>query len=143
VTATSSTSDRGDPATSTAQTVAEFLHTFLSGDIENARSLVTDDFTFRAPLIEAVAGKETFFAGATEKSTLIRSFRILRQWEDADDVSTVYELDIVTPGGEARMMLHEWHTVRDGKLASTSMVFDTAARAAGLIHDALMSHDHT
>ena len=47
--------------------VTEFLTAFYSGDVDRARDLVADDFTFRAPLVEPVATKEAYFAGAPEK----------------------------------------------------------------------------
>lgn len=51
----------------------------------------------------------------------------------------MYEIDVRTDGGAASMRLHEWHTVRDARLVSTVMTFDTAAPAALLMHQALMS----
>jgi ketosteroid isomerase-like protein len=125
-----------------AGVVTEFLTALYSGDIDRARDLVADDFTFRAPLVEAVAAKEAYFAEAPEKMQFVRGCRVLRQWHDADagEVSSVYELDIETPAGAASMRMSEWHTVRDGRLTSTVMIFDTAARAAQLLGDALGAH---
>lgn len=129
----SSLSSTSSPAT----VVADYLTAFLSGDIAKARSAMTDDFTFRAPLVHANGTKEVFFAGAEHKSALIRDFRILRLWQDGDEVSCVYEIDVETPAGRASMPLHEWHLVRDGRIAAISMIFDTHAPAADLIRNAL------
>jgi ketosteroid isomerase-like protein len=125
-----------------AGVVTEFLTAFFSGEIERARSLVADDFAFRAPLVEAAATKDAYFAGAAEKMQFVRRFRILRQWHDAQagEVSSVYELDVETPSGAASILMSEWHTVRDGRLTSTVMVFDTAGRGAKLLGDALGAH---
>jgi hypothetical protein len=82
--------------------------------------------------------QEVFFAGAEEKSALVRGFRVLRQWEDADDVSTLYEIDVETKAGAASMLMFEWHHVRDSSIDSTVMVFDTIAPAAELIRTELM-----
>jgi hypothetical protein len=119
--------------------VSEYLTAYLSGNIDHARSLVREDFWFRAPLIETTATKDVYFAGSDEKLALIRDFRIVAQWEGGDEVSTVYEIDVQTPAGTASMLMHEWHTVHDGQLTSTVMIFDTAARAAQLLGDALTS----
>jgi ketosteroid isomerase-like protein len=131
--------NRDAPASDAASVVAEFLTAYLSGDLDRARSLVCDDFVFQAPLIEQQATKENFFGGAEPKVALIQGHRILRSWADGDEVSTVYEIDVRTEEGAASMCLHEWHTVRDGRLVSTVMTFDTAAPAALLMHQALMS----
>ncbi|WP_181799042.1 nuclear transport factor 2 family protein [Kitasatospora acidiphila] len=117
--------------------MTEYLAAFLAGDIAKARSAVSDDFSFRAPLMPIRGTKEQFFAGAERKTGLIRDFRILRLWQDGDEVSCVYEIDVSTPAGQASMLLHEWHVVRQGLLVETTMVFDTQAQAAHLIHDAL------
>ena len=69
------------------------------------------------------------------------TFALLRQWQDGDDVSTAYEIDVRTAAGAATMLLHEWHTVANGQLRSSVMAFDTAAPAARLLHDALMPAD--
>ncbi|MBO0689498.1 MAG: hypothetical protein J2P40_08000 [Candidatus Dormibacteraeota bacterium] len=122
-----------------AAVVTEFLTAFFSGEIDRARSLVADDFTFRAPLVGAAATKEAYFAGAAEKVQFVRGMRILRQWQDgpAGEVSSVYELDVETPAGSDSLLMGEWHRVRERLLASTVMIFDTGARAAQLLGGAL------
>jgi ketosteroid isomerase-like protein len=127
------------PAADAASVVAEFLTAYFSGDLNRAQSLVSDDFVFQAPLVEQHATKEVFFGGAEQKIALVRGIRILRSWVDGEEVSTVYEIDVRTEAGAASMRMHEWHTVRDGLLVSTVMTFDSSARAALLMHQALMS----
>jgi hypothetical protein len=102
-----------------------------------ARAMLTDDFSFRAPLVDE-GSQASFFASGDEKSALVRGFRVLRQWEDGDDVSTLYELDVETKAGAASMLMYEWHHVRDGSIDSTVMVFDTVAPAAELIRNELV-----
>jgi predicted SnoaL-like aldol condensation-catalyzing enzyme len=127
-------------ATNASQFVSEFLMAFLSGDHEKAASMLTSDFWFRAPLIHHGGDKAAYFAGAKEKVKYIRRFGILRQWADENEVATFYELEIETPQGSATMIMSDWHTIRNGKVASIQMVFDTAAKAARLLGAALTSH---
>jgi len=131
---TEETSARG-PAP--ASVVTEYLTAYLSADISKASSMVREDFSFRAPLVENTADKAIFFAGSERKAAYVRGFRILRQWQDGDDVSTLYELDIRTREGEASLLMHEWHKLAAGQIASTVMLFDTAAPGARLLHQAL------
>lgn len=121
--------------------VTEFLEAFLSGEIGKASAMVREDFSFRAPLLDSPGGKAAYFAGAREKTRFIAGFRVLRQWADGNDVSTLYELDIRTPEGTATMALSEWHAVEGDQLASTFMVFNGSARAAQLLRNAL-GHSH-
>ncbi|MGB3496807.1 MAG: nuclear transport factor 2 family protein [Rhodanobacter lindaniclasticus] len=125
---------------SASQIVTEFLQAFMSGDIDKASKMVREDLSFRAPLHEGCGNKAAYFAGAESKTRFVRAFRILRQWVDDDEVSTVCELDMVTPEGAATMAMSEWHTVEAGQLVSTFMVFNAFAEAARLLGSALGAH---
>jgi hypothetical protein len=123
------------------QIVTGFLEAFMSGKIEQASAMVREDFSFNAPLLERTGDKNAYFAGAGKETRFIDAFRILHQWADGDDVSTLYELDIRTPEGAATMAVSEWHTVKSGQVASTFMVFNSTAEAARLLGNAL-GHRH-
>lgn len=125
---------------SPARIVRDFLQAFMSGESARARDMVCDDFAFRAPLHDGVGGQEAYFAGADEKARFIRGFRILHQWEDGDEVSTLYELDLGTPAKHATMRISEWHSVSGGKVASALMIFDTDAAAVHAMRDAVRGH---
>src|SRR5690242_20537719 len=120
-----------------SQFVTAFLQAFMSGDTARARAMASEDFTFRAPLHRGRGDKKAYFAGAEAKARFIHGFRILHQWARGDEVSTLYELDIRTPEGTAMLAMSEWHTVREGRVASTYMVFDSAAPAVALLRNAL------
>lgn len=53
----------------------------------------------------------------------------------------MYELDVQTPMGNASMLMREWARVRDGRVAATTMIFDTGARAVALMREALTAAD--
>ena len=55
---------------------------------------------------------------------------MVRQWSEGDEVCSVYEFKVETPAGAGSITMAEWATVRDGKLASARVIFDTAALAA-------------
>lgn len=124
-----------------AGVVRAYLEAYFSGDLDTARALVRDDFSFRAPLVDGGGTKDMFFAGSEAKVRHVDEVRILRQWQDGGDVSTVYELRIATPQGSAPLLLHEWHTVVDGRLAASTLIFDTAGPGPTLLRDAL-AHAH-
>jgi ketosteroid isomerase-like protein len=111
---------------SSSQTAANYLNAFWSGDMEAARGLVADDFSFRGPFVQ-VEGKDAFFASAAGLIPIIRGYRMLRQWGDGEDVCSYYEFDVEAPGGKGSVQAAEWSRVRDGRLASSRLVFDTAA----------------
>ena len=124
-----------------SEIVAAFLRAFMSGDIETARRQVAEDFSFVAPMHAGSGGKQAYFAGAAAKAKCISMFRILHQWQDGGDVSTLYEIDVKGPVGTATLPMHEWHTVREGKIVRTHMIFDTNAKAVHVMREAL-AHSH-
>jgi hypothetical protein len=129
--------DKHVTMSSPAEIVSEFLYAFASGDIGHAWLLASDDFSFQGPLHQGYGSKDIYFSGARDKIRFIKSLHILRQWEDCINVSTLYELVIHTANGTAAMPVSEWHTVEDGKVTSSFMVFDSNAPAAQLMRDAL------
>lgn len=123
------------------EVVTSFLDAFMSGKVDMASAMVRDDFSFRAPLFGRVGDKRAYFGGAGEKAGFINAFRILHQWADGDNVSTLYEIDTRTSEGSATMAISEWHTVKAGQVASTFMVFNGSSKAAKLLGNAL-GHAH-
>jgi ketosteroid isomerase-like protein len=106
-----------------------YLERFTSGDIAGAAELLTDDFRFHGPILRS-EGKTAFLAGSAQLSPIMRGVQIHRQWEDGDQVCSFYDFKIETPAGAGAIPMAEWNTVRDGKLASARLIFDTAAMAA-------------
>lgn len=119
---------RADDATLRTNTavVNDYLTAFWSGDFPSARAVVADDFSFSGPFLTS-EGKAAFFEGAAGLRQIVRGHRVLRQWADGDDVSSVYEVRIETPAGAGQVLMSEWHTVREGAVSVGRVVFDTAA----------------
>jgi ketosteroid isomerase-like protein len=112
-----------------AEIVRTYLDRFTSGDSAGAADLLADDFRFHGPMLQS-EGKAAFLAGSAQLGPIMRGIRIHRQWEDGDQVCSIYDFTIETPAGTGSIPMAEWNTVRDGKLASARLIFDTAAMAA-------------
>ncbi len=110
---------------STRQVVDQYLSAFYRGDFDVARDLVADDLSFRGPFVQ-VEGADAFFASAQPLCQIVKGHRTVRQWRDGDEVSTLYVMDLETPLGEGSVLTSEWNTVREGKVLSATLVFDTA-----------------
>jgi hypothetical protein len=106
--------------------VNNYLHAFYSGDFERVRSVLDDSFRFQGPFLQ-VEGREAFLTGAEGLRRVVRGHHLIQQWVDGDDVSSLYEAELATPPGQGSVLMSEWHTVTDGRLASGRVVFDTAA----------------
>ena len=111
---------------SAAQVVRDYLAAFYGGDFETARELLADDLTFRGPFVE-VDSADAFLASAQPLRPILKGHRLVKQWQDDDQVSTLYEMSLETPAGTGSVLVAEWNAVRDGKVASAALVFDTAA----------------
>lgn len=108
------------------QIVNEYLQAFYSGYFDEARALVSDDFHFKGPFVEA-ADKEAFFSSAARLAEIVKGHRLLRQWVDGIEVSSIFEVNLQTPVARGSVTMSEWHTVRNGKLISGRVILDTAA----------------
>jgi ketosteroid isomerase-like protein len=114
---------------SNAEIFRTYLDRFTSGDREGAAELLTDDFQFHGPMLRSV-GKAAFLEGSAGLGPIMRGAQVHRQWEDGDELCSIYDFTIETPAGAGSIPMAEWNSFRDGKLASARLIFDTAAMAA-------------
>jgi predicted SnoaL-like aldol condensation-catalyzing enzyme len=114
---------------SAAEIFRTYIERFTSGDTAGAAELLTDDFRFHGPFLQS-EGKAAFLEGSAQLGPVMRGVQIHRQWQDGDEVCSIYDFKIETPAGAGSIPMAEWNTVRDGKLASARLIFDTAAMAA-------------
>ena len=113
---------------SIADVFRTYLERFTAGDADGAADLLVDEFTFSGPVLQA-NDKAEFLAGAASLGPIVRGCEMHRQWVDGDEVCSFYDFKIKTPVGAGSIPMAEWSVVRDGKLVSSRLVFDTAAMA--------------
>jgi ketosteroid isomerase-like protein len=114
---------------SNAEIFRTYLARFTAGDRDGAAELLTEDFDFHGPLQHS-RGKAEFFEGSAALVPIMRGAEVHRQWEDGDEVCSIFDFTIETPAGSTSIPMAEWSTFRDGKMASSRLIFDTAAMAA-------------
>jgi hypothetical protein len=112
-----------------ADVFQSYLERFTSGDVDGAAELLSEEFTFVGPILQA-NGKAEFLAGSAGLRPIVRGYEMHRQWVDGDEVCSVYDFKIETPVGAGSIPMAEWSVVRDGKLVSSRLLFDTAAMTA-------------
>lgn len=110
---------------SNAALFSEYLDAFTSGDVDGALRLITDDFSFAGPILQS-EGKDAFAEGSRTAQAIAAGYTMLRQFEDGDDVVSIYEFELGPPATPGKVLMAEWNTVRDGQLVSARLVFDTA-----------------
>lgn len=106
-----------------------YLERFTSGDVEGAAELLADEFAFNGPILQA-KDKTEFLAGSTAAAAMARGCTIHHQWVDGDNVCSIYDFEIETPVGTGSIPMAEWAVIRNRKLVSSRLLFDSAAMAA-------------
>ena len=99
--------------------------TFKTKRVEEIAKLVADDFKFEGPLQQSNDA-----AGYIEINRDLLpahvATRMLHQFLDGLDICSIYEIDLRTPRGDIlTAKMADWISVRDGKLASQSIYYDT------------------
>lgn len=118
--------DETHSAASARALVNRYLDAFYLGDFDTARLVLAEDFSFRGPFIE-VTGLDAFLASADGLRRICNGHRLLHQWDEEDQVSSVYEVQIETAVAAGKVTMSEWHIVRNDQLVSGLVLFDSAA----------------
>ena len=124
-TASESASAAAREANLAKHVAGEYLAAFYSGDFDRARLLVAEEFSFQGPFLE-VKGRDAFFEGARGLLGVVRGHKLIHHWADGGEVGSLYEVRLQTPSSSGSIPMFEWHSVRDGRLVSGHVLFDTA-----------------
>jgi ketosteroid isomerase-like protein len=103
-----------------------FFDAWTSKDFERARSLLHDDVAFEGP-IDTFSDADTYLTSLQRLSGIVTGVEKQKVFVDGDDVCVIYDLK-TAPVPRSRTC--EWYRVRDGKVASVSVVFDARPFAA-------------
>jgi ketosteroid isomerase-like protein len=117
-----------------AQVAEEFFDAWTSKDFTRARELVHDDLSFAGP-IDSFSDADSYLQSVQGLSQIITGIEKRKVFVDGDDVCVIYDMHTV-PVPESRIA--EWYTVRDGKIAAVSVVFD--ARPFAPLFEAREAH---
>jgi len=114
----------GDPMGQASDVVNRFYEVTNARRAQDLAPLVRDDVTLVGPLMQA-AGAAEYLAMNEQLLGFHAGTRMLRQFEDGDDVCSIYELDMKTPsGGSLTLAMADWIRVEDGRIVSQRIYFD-------------------
>jgi len=101
--------------------VAEgFFDAWTSKDFQRARALLHDDVHFAGP-IDTFSDADSYVASLRQLSGIVTGADKQKVFVDGDDVCVIYDLKTAAVPSSRTC---EWYRVRDGKIASVSVVFD-------------------
>ena len=93
--------------------------------------LIAKDITFVGPMAQ-FSGADAFAAGIKEMAPALRAIEMIRQFEDGNEVCSVYELQLRTPSGDLTVPASEWVEVANSRIARARLYYDARELAAAL-----------
>ena len=106
-----------------SEIVRSYYEAFEKHDFQKARSLMHDKFRFVGPLMEANSPEE-LFAKMKDMGCEFKT-HILQMAESGSTVAVLVDCTMTKPA-PAKLRMSEWLTVENGKIASSTLVYDTA-----------------
>ncbi len=103
-----------------AQVAEGFFAAWTTKDLDRARSLLHDDVSFEGP-IDSFSDADNYVASLRQLSGIVTGAETQKVFVDGDDVCVIYDLK-TAPVPSSRTC--EWYQVREGKVASVSVIFD-------------------
>jgi ketosteroid isomerase-like protein len=103
-----------------AQVAEAFFDAWTTKDFARARELLHDDLSFEGP-IDSFSDAESYLASLQQLAGIVTGVEKQKLFVDGDDVCEIYDL-MTAPVPRSRVC--EWFRVRDGRIASISVVFD-------------------
>lgn len=93
--------------------------------------VLADDVTFNGPLVQWT-GKAEFLEGFAQMAEGMAGIRMLKQFENGDEVCSIFEMDMNTPKGPITASMAEWVKVSNGRIAAAKLHFDPRALLEGM-----------
>lgn len=96
--------------------------------------LIADDMTFSGPLIQA-SGAKNYIEMLGQFLKFHKGWRMLKQFENGNDVCSIYEVRLGTPaGGTFNVLIADWITVSNGRISRQNIYYDPRefAKAFGM-----------
>lgn len=111
---------------STLDIVNHFYDVTLKGSagIDELSLLFAEDATFRGPIQEGNGAAEITDINAAF-FPFVKSYNLLAEFENGNDVSIIHEVRAQLPNGEKiSMTMSEWFQIKEGLIASHNIYFD-------------------
>ena len=93
-------------------------------------SLLAENFCFLGP-VDQTTGVDAFMKLNASFFPLVTGMSMLKQFEQGNDVCSIYEMDLKAPSGTS-LTLHsaDWVVVNEGKLVEERIYYDAREYAA-------------
>lgn len=116
------------------ETANRFYEITESKKGKGLEDVITKDMTFDGPLMKFNGAKE-YIDSTKQFLQMHRATRMHKQFENGNDVCSIYEMDVATPaGGMITLEIVDWVQVINGKVAKQKIFYDPRefAKAFGM-----------
>lgn len=105
----------------------DIVNTFMQSQ---DTSFLADNFRFIGP-VDQTTGIEAFMKLNESFFPLVTGMRMLKQFENGDDVCSIYEMDLKSPSGiSLTLNVADWVVVKNGKMEEECIYYDAREFAA-------------
>ena len=109
----------------------DIVNTFMQSQ---DTSFLADNFRFIGP-VDQTTGIEAFMKLNESFFPLVTGMRMLKQFENGDDVCSIYEMDLKSPSGiSLTLNVADWVVVKNGKMEEECIYYDAREFAAAFGH---------
>jgi ketosteroid isomerase-like protein len=116
------------------ETVNRFYDITENKKGKGLEAMLAEDMTFVGPLMKTT-GAEEYINSTKQFLQMHKTTRMLKQFENENDVCSIYEMDIATPaGGTITLELTDWIQVANGRVVKQKIYYDPRefAKAFGM-----------
>jgi ketosteroid isomerase-like protein len=116
------------------ETVKRFYDATENKKGRGLETILAKDMAFIGPLMKT-SGAQDYIDSTRQFLQMHKATRMLKQFENGNDVCSIYEMDIATPsGGMITIELTDWIQVADGRVAKQKIYYDPRefAKAFGM-----------
>lgn len=100
--------------------------------LEQDVSVIADDFKFIGP-VDQTDGKAEFLKLSANFTLMIAGMRMLKQFENGNDVCSIYEMDVNLPNDKTiTLKISDWVVVKDGQMVEEQIMYDAREFAAAM-----------
>lgn len=116
------------------ETTNRFYEITESKKGKGLEDMIAKDMTFDGPLMKFNGAKE-YIESTKQFLQMHRATRMQKQFENGNDMCSIYEMDVATPaGGMITLEIVDWVQVANGKVARQKIFYDPRefAKAFGM-----------
>lgn len=93
-------------------------------ETKGLEQMLSQDMTFAGPLMKTM-GSSNYIEMLGQFVKFHKSWKVLKQFENGNDVCSIYEVTLGTPdGGSFSVVIADWIRISDGKIAEQRIYYD-------------------